>query len=147
MAQSQELKKAERSALDFDRARLFRSAGVGLLFLGPLAHFYYEFVATDLDEWSIPSKIFFDQTLYLSFYNTVYHIGLSLFAGKSLGASVNEYSKKFVLLLTSGWKLWPLVGIVTYTLIPQQNRVLWIDMIEIVYCAILSSIANEGDVE
>jgi len=45
-------------------------------------------------------------------------------------------------LITAGWKLWPLVGIVTYTLIPSEHRVLWIDAIEVFYSAILSTVAN-----
>ena len=95
LAQGQELKNSGREWLDFDRARLFRSTMVGLLFLGPLAHFYYEFVADGLDDWSIPSKIFIDQTAYLAFYNTVYYVGLSVFAGKGLGRSIDEYRQKF----------------------------------------------------
>ena len=75
-------------------------------------------------------------------------MSLTVLAGKSFGEAVEEYKMKFWLLLTSGWKLWPLVGIVTYTLIPQNNRVLWIDGIEIIYSALLSSLTNEeGDEE
>ena len=59
------------------------------------------------------------------------------------GEAIEEYGACFWTFLTAGWKLWPLVGIVTYTIIPQQNRVLWIDGIEIVYSSILSRIANK----
>lgn len=145
LAQAKSLAKVGKSWLDVDRPRILRSTAVGLVLLGPLAHFYYDFVAT-LDEWSIVSKIALDQTAYLAFYNTVYYVALALLAGSSLRESVEDYKGSFWLLLTSGWKLWPLVGIVTYTLIPQQNRVLWIDGIEIIYSALLSSLANkEGD--
>ena len=144
LAQAQSLQKQGKSWLDADRSRLLRSTAVGLVLLGPLAHFYYDFVAT-LSDWSVPSKIFLDQTLYLAFYNTVYYVSLTVLAGKSVGEAWEEYTKQWWLLLSSGWKLWPLVGIVTYTLIPQQNRVLWIDAIEIVYSAILSSITNREE--
>ena len=113
---------------------------------GPLAHFYYDFVGT-LESWPILSKILLDQTAYLAFYNTVYYVALTVLAGKSFGEAVEEYKGSFWLLLTSGWKLWPLVGIVTYTLIPQQNRVLWIDGIEIIYSALLSTLANKEEEE
>ena len=74
-------------------------------------------------------------------------MALTVLAGKSFGEAVEEYKGSFWLLLTSGWKLWPLVGIVTYTLIPQQNRVLWIDGIEIIYSALLSTLANKEEEE
>ena len=145
LAQANSLSKEGKSWLDADRPRLFRSTVVGLFLLGPLAHFYYDFVGT-LDTWPIVGKIALDQTAYLAFYNTVYYVSLTVLAGKSFGEAVEEYKDSFWLLLTSGWKLWPLVGIVTYTLIPQQNRVLWIDGIEIIYSALLSSLANkEGE--
>lgn len=142
LAQANALNKEDKSWLDIDRPRLFRSTAVGLVLLGPLAHFYYDFVGT-LDEWSILSKIALDQTAYLAFYNTVYYVALAVLAGKTFNEAVEEYKGSFWLLLTSGWKLWPLVGIVTYTLIPQQNRVLWIDGIEIIYSALLSTLANK----
>jgi len=37
------------------------------------------------------------------------------------------------------------VGIVTYTLIPPDHRVLWIDVIEVFYSVILSTIANRNN--
>ena len=143
LAQANSLQKEGRSWLDADRQRLGRATVVGLFLLGPLAHFYYEFVNDELTAWPVYAKIFLDQTAYLAFYNTVYYVSLLCLDGKSFGEAVDEYKGQFWLFLTSGWKLWPLVGIVTYTLIPPQNRVLWIDGIEIIYSAILSSLANE----
>lgn len=142
LAQANSLQRDGRSWLDADRGRLGRATLVGLVLLGPLAHFYYEFVNDELTEWPIYAKILFDQTAYLALYNTVYYVALLCLDGKSFGEALEDYKGQFWRFLTSGWKLWPLVGIVTYTIIPQQNRVLWIDGIEIIYSAILSSLAN-----
>jgi len=144
LAQSVELGKSGDTWADADPMRVLRSALVGLVLLGPLAHFYYEWVAT-LD-WAIPFKILLDQTAYLAFYNTVYFMSLGTLAGKPIGDVWTEYRGNFWELLTAGWKLWPLVAIVTYTLIPPEHRVLWIDAIEIVYSALLSTIANKDPV-
>jgi len=145
LAQANALQASGRSWLDADRTRLGRATIVGLVLLGPLAHFYYEFVNDELTEWPVYAKILFDQTAYLSLYNTVYYVSLLCLEGKSVGEAIEEYKGVALKFLTSGWKLWPLVGIVTYTLIPQQNRVLWIDGIEIIYSAILSTLANDDD--
>ena len=144
IAQGVELSKRGASWLDADRPRLARSLAVGLLLLGPLAHNYYDFVADAFAGWSPPQKIALDQTLYLATYNTIYYIALGLFAGRPAGETTAEYLDKFWSLMFAAWKLWPLVGVVTYTLIPIQHRVLFIDLIEIIYSAVLSTVANEG---
>lgn len=43
----------------------------------------------------------------------------------------------------AGWKLWPFAHIVTYGLVPLEQRVLWVDCVEIVWVTILSMFANE----
>jgi hypothetical protein len=41
----------------------------------------------------------------------------------------------------SGLKLWPLAHCVTYGLIPVDNRLLWVDLVEIAWVTILASSA------
>jgi len=77
LAQANSLQKEDKSWLDADRTRLLRATVVGFVLLGPLAHFYYDFVA-ELTDWSVPSKILLDQTAYLAFYNTVYYVSLTV---------------------------------------------------------------------
>jgi len=64
--------------LQMDPSRYMRSGLIGLLLLGPLAHYYYAFVAAHLARWPLPCKIGLDQTLYLSLYNTVYYVSLGV---------------------------------------------------------------------
>ena len=47
-------------------------------------------------------------------------------------------------LIVSGLKLWPLVHCVTYGLIPVENRVLWVDAVEILWVTILATQAAGG---
>jgi protein Mpv17 len=49
-------------------------------------------------------------------------------------------------LVVSGLKLWPLAHCITYGLVPVENRLLWVDMVEIVWVTILSTQAA-GSVE
>ena len=42
-------------------------------------------------------------------------------------------------LILSGLKLWPLAHCVTYGLIPVENRLLWVDFVEIFWVTILAS--------
>ena len=45
-------------------------------------------------------------------------------------------------LMLAGLRLWPFVHVVTYGLIPVENRVLWVDAVEIVWVTILASTAS-----
>lgn len=145
LAQTLELKRKASSWRDADRPRIARNALVGLLLLGPLAHFYYDFVTNSLDSWPIPAKIALDQTVYLGAYNTLYCVSLGVLGRRGWRDIAKEARTTFIPLITAGWKLWPLVGIMTYTLIPPDHRVLWIDVIEVFYSVILSTIANRNN--
>ncbi len=40
--------------------------------------------------------------------------------------------------MQAGWKLWPFAHLVTYGLVPVEQRLLWVDCVEIVWVTILS---------
>ena len=143
-----QLELAPRSLRDnllrTDFWRYVRSGLAGFLFLGPLAHFYYDFVAESLGHWPTLWKIALDQTFYLAFYNTVYYLVLGCLARRPLVEVARQYSGQFWQLLRAGWRLWPFVGVLTYTVIPRAHRVLFVDVIEIAYSAILSRLTTES---
>ena len=130
-------------SLLMDPWRYLRSGLVGLVVLGPLAHYYYDFVASALSSWPWPCKILLDQTIYLAFYNTIYYVLLGTLAGRSLASVWSSYCSQFWTLLTAGWKLWPAIGIITYNFIPTEHRVLFVDAVEIIYSALLSWLSND----
>merc|ERR1712046_61990 len=88
--------------------------------------------------------ILVDQTAYLAVYNSVYYISLGMLAGEGV-AAVKKLIRDFWPMQTAGWKLWPFIGLITYNFIPIQNRVLFIDVVEIFYSAILSLVANNSE--
>ncbi|XP_017190964.1 uncharacterized protein [Malus domestica] len=44
---------------------------------------------------------------------------------------------------TAGWKLWPFAHLVTYGVIPVEQRLLWVDCVELIWVTILSTYSNE----
>lgn len=150
LAQSIELKSLYPNApgawLEADITRLWRGCFIGAP-LGILAHYYYGFSDSVLAEWPFIAKIVLDQTAYLFVYNSCYFLGTGVMSGKSPISAFQDYRTKAWKLMTAGWKLWPLVGLITYTIIPLRHRLLWVDAIEIVYSAILSSLSNDGGFE
>jgi protein Mpv17 len=53
-----------------------------------------------------------------------------------------EVKRSTIPLLVSGLKLWPLAHCVTYGLIPVNDRLLWVDLVEILWVTILATQAN-----
>ena len=50
-----------------------------------------------------------------------------------------DMKRSTIPLVISGLKLWPFVHIITYGLIPVENRLLWVDLVEIFWCIILAN--------
>ena len=54
----------------------------------------------------------------------------------------SEVKRTTIPLIVSGLKLWPLAHCVTYGLVPVENRLLWVDMVEIIWVTILATTAS-----
>ncbi|KAM1112574.1 hypothetical protein EV1_045050 [Malus domestica] len=133
--------------LDFDRKRMFRSGLVGFTFHGSLSHFYYQFCEALFpleDWWVVPAKIAFDQTVWSAIWNSIYFVVLGFLRFESPTKIFDELRATFVPMLTAGWKLWPFAHVVTYGLIPVEQRLLWVDCVELIWVTILSTFSNEN---
>ncbi|XP_071691378.1 protein SYM1-like [Rutidosis leptorrhynchoides] len=131
---------------EFDRTRLFRSGLVGFTLHGSLSHYYYqlcEALIPSKDWWVVPAKIAFDQTVWSAVWNSIYFVFLGLLRFEPPENILNELKTTFVPLLTAGWKLWPFAHLITYGLIPVEQRLLWVDCVELVWVTILSTYSNE----
>eukprot|EP00897_Mesotaenium_endlicherianum_P004235 jgi/Mesen1/383/ME000010S_10840 len=135
-----------KALLDFDRGRMMRSGLVGFCLHGSLSHYYYHFCEWLIPFkawWVVPAKVAFDQTIWSGIWNSIYYTSLGLLRFEKPQAIWTELRSTFIPLLTAGWKLWPLAHIVTYGVMPVEQRLLWVDMVELVWVSILSMISNE----
>ncbi|XP_068668994.1 uncharacterized protein [Aristolochia californica] len=131
---------------EFDRARMFRSGLVGFTFHGSLSHYYYQFCEALFpfqDWWVVPAKVIFDQTAWAAVWNSIYFVLLGFLRLESPVNIYNELKATFWPMLTAGWKLWPFAHLVTYGVIPVEQRLLWVDCVELVWVTILSTYSNE----
>lgn len=136
---------------EIDRVRTFRSMFAGLLFHGPMSHYWYE-INENLFEtvlhctawWSFFPKVILDQTTWGPFWNNTYILILGLMKRDSLETIWGDVKRTTIPLIVSGLKLWPLAHCVTYGLIPVENRLLWVDFVEIIWVTILATQAAGG---
>ncbi|CAH9126807.1 unnamed protein product [Cuscuta epithymum] len=132
--------------LDFDRTRMFRSGLVGFSLHGSLSHYYYQFCEALFpfnSWWVVPAKVMFDQTIWSSVWNSIYYVILGFLRFESPSNIFNELRSTYWPMLTAGWKLWPFAHLITYGVIPLEQRLLWVDCVELVWVTILSTYSNE----
>jgi len=134
-----------------DRPRLLRSLIVGLVGHGPLSHIWYNISEYAFDNvlrltawWSFIPKVVADQTIFGPFWNNTYIFLLGILKRDSLENIWDEMKRTTVPLIVAGLKLWPFVHCITYGVIPLENRLLWVDLVEIVWVTILSTTAAQG---
>ncbi|XVF18945.1 hypothetical protein REPUB_Repub11eG0067600 [Reevesia pubescens] len=131
---------------EFDRTRMFRSGLVGFTLHGSLSHYYYQ-VCEELfpfqDWWVVPAKVAFDQTAWSAIWNSIYFTVLGFLRLESPISIFKELKATFWPMLTAGWKLWPFAHLITYGVIPVEQRLLWVDCVELIWVTILSTYSNE----
>jgi protein Mpv17 len=137
---------------ELDRIRILRSMIAGLIGHGPMSHFWYNicdgFFADTLHLtawWAFIPKVFIDQTLWGPIWNNTYLLLIGLMKMEKLDVIWEDIKKSTVPMVVSGLKLWPAAHIVTYGLIPIENRLLWVDMVEILWVTVLSKQAASLD--
>ena len=137
------------SADELDKPRLIRSLLAGLLGHGPLSHCWYE-LSENLfqnvlhlpnDIFGTAAKVVIDQTTWGPFWNNTYILMLGLMRLDSFGTIWSEMKRTTIPLIVSGLKLWPLAHCVTYGFVPVENRLLWVDIVEIAWVTILATTA------
>ncbi|KAI3465721.1 hypothetical protein Pfo_022384 [Paulownia fortunei] len=131
---------------EFDRTRMFRSGLVGFTLHGSLSHFYYEFCEAlfpSKDWWVVPAKVAFDQSVWAAAWNSIYYVVLGFLRLESPVNIFDELKATFWPMLTAGWKLWPFAHLITYGVVPVEQRLLWVDCVELIWVTILSTYSNE----
>ncbi|XP_020597819.1 uncharacterized protein LOC110037501 [Phalaenopsis equestris] len=137
---------AGKPLFDFDRARMLRSGLTGFALHGSLSHYYYEiceYLFPFHDWWVVPVKVAFDQTVWSAIWNSIYYVVIGFLRFESPSNIFSELKATFWPMLTAGWKLWPFAHLITYGLIPVEQRLLWVDCVELLWVMILSTYSNE----
>ena len=142
-----------RGLRDLDAPRLLRSAAAGALAHGPLSHLFYEkldrfFVLSDAlgngDAWFAPLvKVGIDQTLWAATWNALYLSLLGAMRLESPSVIRSSVASSGWDVLRAGWRLWPLVHLLTYTVVPLNARLLWVDAVDLGWVSVLAAYAAQ----
>lgn len=138
-----------------DLSRCARNAAAGFVIHGPALHFWIMFLEgpfssfiganaeNSAEPWVVISKIFVDQTAFALFLSAVYAVFVGFLAAKPMDEVMQRAKDTIPPSMVSSWRFWPLVHVITYSpFMPVEFKVLWNDVAEIAWVAILSVIAN-----
>ena len=142
-----------RSVSDFDPARALRSALVGAALHGPLAATFYTALDRAIilspffgggDAWYAPlACLALDQTMFAFSWNALHATALGLLAGAHPKTVLAALLPVAAAGTRGGWRLWPAVGAVTFTLVPAPHRLLFVDAADLAWVTLLAAYAAQ----
>jgi Mpv17 / PMP22 family len=90
-------------------------------------------------------KILMDQTIYLTVKCSMYISAVGLLNGDNWETITNNVKSRIGNIVFTAWKFWPLVHCVTYGVIPARHRILWVNSVDLIWNAILATLARKVD--
>lgn len=128
-----------------DKARLARMASFGFLFHGPTGHYFYNFLDRLIPgktALNVASKVAIDQVLWAPVFTACFFIYLGIAERKSQQQIIDKVKNDTWTGVTTSWKFWPLAHAINFSLVPTQQRLLYINTLQVGYNMILSLIGN-----
>ena len=122
-----------------DTGRTLRATAAGAIVHGPQLHWWTAALDRFFGPGSLLLKIALDQTFFAVWMNagfTALTEALRPASPAQIWARVRASSWPS---LRASWKFWPAVHLATYSIVPMHLRVLYIDVVEVIWVAILSA--------
>eukprot|EP00871_Galdieria_phlegrea_P002843 jgi/Galph1/355/GphlegSOOS_G5062.1 len=126
--------------------RTFALGFWGLIFMGPFFHSWYAILerVVPSGRWAFLKKILLDQTFAAAFFNLTFFMGTGILEGFRWTEIRERIRQKFWQTMVANWRVWPFVQCITFTLIPLQFRVLWVNMVTILWIIYFSTLAHSS---
>ncbi|MPC54336.1 mpv17-like protein 2 isoform X1 [Portunus trituberculatus] len=126
----------------------------GRLFLvgvsqGPPHHVFYIWLDKVLPQKTgkvILKKIMADQFLAAPFFAVTFFLVAGLLEGHSFAESWKEFKKKFPAVYAFDWFLWPPSQAINFYLVPAPYRVLYINVVTVIWDVFLSYMKHKDQV-
>jgi len=131
-----------------DWTRMIATTLVGLLYFGPAAHYWYEWIFRLIPGTSLVStiyKAFWGQVLFGPSFTCIFFATSLLQSGEF---SLKSWWTKIRTDLPGAWLAgvgyWPIVDLISYSVIPINLIPLFVNMASLVWTVYLSLVANRG---
>ena len=135
-----------------DSSRLCRMAAVGMLWTGPVLHFYFKMLSSlNLNSALIVTLI--DQTCGATVLTASFFFLMGIFETLSqedtslspLDNGFNKVISQLIPTMIANWYVWPFLNYISFRYVELRYRVLWASCWGVFWNAYLSSRANMKD--
>eukprot|EP01026_Neomeris_dumetosa_P082174 TRINITY_DN9357_c0_g1_i5.p1 TRINITY_DN9357_c0_g1~~TRINITY_DN9357_c0_g1_i5.p1 ORF type:complete len:228 (-),score=9.77 TRINITY_DN9357_c0_g1_i5:334-1017(-) len=134
----------------YDFLRTVRMGVYGGFVGGPIGHYWFNF----LDKVVYPTypgsplaivvKSALDQLIQAPIGLSLFYTYQEVVQGRALRV-IREIKQKLFPTLFMTWKFWPLVHLVNFAVIPLEQRMLYVNVVSVVYTCLLSQLASENN--
>ncbi|CAB3410320.1 unnamed protein product [Caenorhabditis bovis] len=128
----------------WDWRRTCRMAAIGLV-MAPALHCFYRILDSrkfkGTKQQQVLKKLAWDATFMPFFSCTFITVG-SLYEGKSFAAAFSEYRRKMWHIWKVDYTLWPPAQLINFYFLPPALRVVYVNLVSLVYNCIMSYIKN-----
>uniref|UniRef100_A0A8D9ELN0 Mpv17-like protein 2 n=1 Tax=Cacopsylla melanoneura TaxID=428564 RepID=A0A8D9ELN0_9HEMI len=131
----------------YDLTRIAHMGTIGLL-LGPPTHFFYKYLDHFIPKITfktIAYKILVDQSIISPTCIIIFLGGLGILESKTKQEIKDEIKTKFLIIYSTDWMLWPPCQYVNFTYVKPKYRVMYVNVITVIYDIILSYIKYTED--
>lgn len=141
-----------RDLKSLDLPRSARSGAAGFIGHGPLCHYWMLTMERYLDYggawWATGIKVLADQTVWSLYLNAMYSFLIGTLAFRNPKEVWKDVKATSWPALRVSWRFWPFVHCISFShAVPLDLKLLWVDVMEIVWVTILSQVANQDGKE
>ena len=135
---------------EYDAQRTFNFMSYGIFANGPALHYTYSRIIPVLakgnDLRALGKKLLFTQTVFSLVSIASFYIFVSRMEGKDLEGTKDELKAKLLPTLYTNWKVWPLLQLINFALVPPQLQVLYVNFMQLWWNVYLSFMKNSSHV-
>ncbi|KAK4525096.1 hypothetical protein GAYE_SCF08G3001 [Galdieria yellowstonensis] len=126
--------------------RLFRMAAFGFLIHGPTGHIFYSQLDKAIpgtEAWKVACKVAIDQVLWAPIFAFIFFGFLAVLERQSFEQFKAKLRQDWKTAIFASWKVWPLAHAINFRFVPSNQRLLYINAVQIFYNVFLSIIGNK----
>lgn len=138
-------KKARHGAAtkEIDRAGAARYAIFGLLFTGPLSHYFYQLMEVWMpttDPYCLVKRLLLDRLFFAPAFLLLFYFVMTVLEAKGWSDFERKMKSSYWTALKMNWKVWTPFQFINVNFVPVQFRVLFANVIAFFWYAYLASV-------
>ncbi|CAM9466505.1 unnamed protein product [Choristocarpus tenellus] len=130
----------------FSYERLARMAAFGFLFHGTISHFFYnalDEVIPGKSTLTVIKKVAIDQVLWAPIFTLIFFTWIGVTSGSTPSEIGTKIKNDLVKGVVGSWTVWPIAHAINFRFVPTEQRLLYINTIQIFYNVFLSIIGSK----